>query len=193
MLRQVHIKKGIVLMAETKKENSVNTRRAGLDSRQIKIWSDLLDTLDMVKKNLLTQSVSMYAGYSNALHMPGARGTVSVTEPTNSETVLTEGVLALYDRIVDKNLPIRRFYVFCNNVTEDTGEQQISLFDGLTESEQEASFEIKKTDHAIQETMNEIKDKFGKNAIFKSADLQESATQLERNMQIGGHKSGKRE
>ena len=52
--------------------------------------------------------------------------------------------------------------------------------------------EIKETDKKIQNAMNEIKDKFGKNAIFKSADLQDGATQLERNMQIGGHKSGEK-
>ena len=45
----------------------------------------------------------------------------------------------------------------------------------------------------IQTAMVDIKKKFGKNAIFKSADLQECATQLERNMQIGGHKSGRKE
>ena len=85
--------------------------------------------LDLVNKNMLTESVSIYVGYSNALHALPARGTYNVITPTNSETVLTKAVLDLYDRITDKNKPIRRFYVYCNNVTEDTGEQQMSLFD----------------------------------------------------------------
>ena len=59
----------------------------------------------------------------------------------------------------------------------------MSLFDGLTE-------ETEDSDRKIQQTMLDIKEKFGKNAIFKSADLREGATALERNRQIGGHKSG---
>jgi len=167
--------------------------------------------LDLVKKGLLTQSVSIYAGYSNALHAIPARGTCNVLTPTNSETVLTKAVLDLYDRITDRSKPIRRFYVYCNNVTEDKGEQQISLFDAMTvtagagtgsrnagaETGEAACrrnvAEVKETDRKIQTAMNDIKEKFGKNAIFKSSDLQEGATQLERNMQIGGHKSGNHE
>ena len=34
-----------------------------------------------------------------------------------------------------------------------------------------------------------IKKKFGKNAIVKGMDLQEGATTMERNRQIGGHKA----
>lgn len=171
--------------------------------------------LDLVKKHLLTQSISIYAGYSNALHAVPARGTASVMTPTNSETVLVDAVLALYDSIIDSKKPIRRFYVYCNNVTEETGEQQISIFDSMAGSGAggehdgrskvpgmpdgsgntapvKTQEEIKETDKKIQNAMNEIKEKFGKNAIFKSADLQDGATQLERNMQIGGHKSGEK-
>ena len=42
----------------------------------------------------------------------------------------------------------------------------------------------------MQKAMLEIKDRYGKNAIVKGMNLQESATTMERNMQIGGHKSG---
>ena len=33
------------------------------------------------------------------------------------------------------------------------------------------------------------KSKYGKNAILKAADLQEGATTIDRNRQIGGHKA----
>ena len=42
----------------------------------------------------------------------------------------------------------------------------------------------------MQEAMLSIKKKFGKNAILKGMNLQEHATTIERNKQIGGHKSG---
>lgn len=139
--------------------------------------------LDMVAKGVLTQSMTVYAGYSNALHIPPEIGTASVNKPTNSVSLLTEAVLALYDEMVDRDNKIRRFNVSANNIISDDGAEQMSLFDGLTEEKEDS-------DRKIQQTMLDIKEKFGKNAIFKSADLREGATALERNRQIGGHKSG---
>lgn len=141
--------------------------------------------LDLVAKKLLTQSVAILAGYSNSLHLPMTGGTASVPTPTNSSSMLADAVMEVYDRVVDPNYPIRRFFAYCNNVIPDTGEQQLSLFD--------ETIEEKETDRKIQSAMVDIKNKFGKNAIFKSADLQECATQLDRNMQIGGHRSGRKE
>ncbi|MCI5503228.1 MAG: DNA repair protein, partial [Eubacterium sp.] len=42
----------------------------------------------------------------------------------------------------------------------------------------------------MQKAILSIKKKFGKNAILKGMDLLEGATTIERNQQIGGHKSG---
>jgi len=42
----------------------------------------------------------------------------------------------------------------------------------------------------MQKAMIDIKKKFGKNAILKGMNLEEGATTMERNRQIGGHKSG---
>ena len=42
----------------------------------------------------------------------------------------------------------------------------------------------------MQHAMLVIKRKFGKNAIIRGMNLQKGATTLERNRQIGGHKSG---
>ena len=41
----------------------------------------------------------------------------------------------------------------------------------------------------MQLAMLDIKKKFGKNAILKGMNLQEGATTLTRNRQIGGHKA----
>ena len=38
------------------------------------------------------------------------------------------------------------------------------------------------------EAILQIKSRFGKNAVFKGLNLEEGATGLERNKQIGGHK-----
>ena len=41
----------------------------------------------------------------------------------------------------------------------------------------------------MQQTLLKIKQKYGNNAVFKGMNLQDSATTLERNNQIGGHKA----
>ena len=139
--------------------------------------------LDMVSKGLLTQSMSVWVRYSNKSGIPPASGTASVDNPTSSVTVLTEAAMDLYERMMDREVPIRGFMLSCNSLTDDDGAEQISFFD-------DAVRETKESDRKIQQTMLDIKEKFGKNAIFRSADLKDEATTLERNRQIGGHKSG---
>ena len=41
----------------------------------------------------------------------------------------------------------------------------------------------------MQKAVLKIKGKYGKNAVIRGLDLQEGATTLERNGQIGGHKA----
>ena len=50
--------------------------------------------------------------------------------------------------------------------------------------------EMREKERSMQKAMLDIKKKFGKNAILKGMDLQEGATAIERNRQIGGHRSG---
>ena len=85
----------------------------------------------------------------------------------------------MYDSVVNPNIPVRRVYINCNKIVPDTSDRQMTLFD---ENDGEAR------DVTIQETLNKIQYKYGKNAVFKGMDLEESATTLERNEQIGGHR-----
>lgn len=52
--------------------------------------------------------------------------------------------------------------------------------------EEQAELEREKR---MQQAVLNIKKKFGKNAILKGMNLQEGATTMERNNQIGGHKA----
>ena len=45
-----------------------------------------------------------------------------------------------------------------------------------------------KRDTALQEAVNSIRRKYGKDAMIRGMDLEEAATTIERNHQIGGHK-----
>ena len=47
----------------------------------------------------------------------------------------------------------------------------------------------RKKERALQEAVLSVKKKFGKNAILKGISLEEGATGMERNNQIGGHRA----
>ncbi len=148
----------------------------------IKEMMDVL-CLSMLDKNVLTHSITVQIGYSNTLNAAPAKGTASLETPSNSDKVIIPAVVALYERIVDKNKPVRRMNISCNSLTADTGMRQMSLFDAGDNAL------IEKNRNA-QKAVLEIKKKYGKNAILKGMNFQEAATSRERNHQIGGHKSG---
>lgn len=136
--------------------------------------------LDLVDKGMATQSLTLMVGYSNEIGMRPAKGTVSMREMTNSYRIILPYVLELYGRIVRKDKPIRRLSVTCNSVVNEAYEQY-DLFTDYAALERERK---------LQKTALEIKRKFGKNALIRGMDLQEAGTTIERNQQIGGHKSG---
>ena len=147
------------------------------------IVKEMMDSLctEMVEKGLVTDSVTMYVGYSNSLNMDFARGSASVAIPTSADSLLVPAEVNLYRRIVDPKYPVRRINITCNRVVNDSGVTQLSIFDDNQKLMQ---------NKIIQETMIDIKKRFGKNSILKGISLSSAATGRERNRQIGGHKSG---
>ena len=144
----------------------------------VKEMADLL-CLDLVEKEAVTSSITLHLGYSNELHMDSAHGTLSLSSPTSSAHEILLVVEKLYDRIKDPRYPLRRIHLTFNRVTEEIG-QQYDLFSDPAKRERE---------RCIQKAMVEIKKKYGKNAILKGMNLEEGATTMERNRQIGGHKA----
>ena len=136
--------------------------------------------LEMADKNVVTDSMSLMIGYSNELELKPAIGTTSMSVATNSYRTIIPYVMELYERIVDKSKPIRRLSLSCNNIVNEAY-QQYDLFTDPAELEK---------DRRLQKAALEIKERFGKNALVRGMDLQEAGTTIERNRQIGGHKSG---
>lgn len=145
------------------------------------IVKEMLDLicLDMVSKKLITDSLSLYVGYSNKLVVPGTKGTAQVAKKTNADSLIIPAVVSLYDRIVNPEYPIRRIGITCNRVVPDSGGEQLNLFSEIDTDK----------NRILQETMLKIKARFGKNAILKGMNFEEAATTRERNSQIGGHKA----
>ncbi|MPN27101.1 hypothetical protein SDC9_174528 [bioreactor metagenome] len=102
----------------------------------------------------------------------------------------------LFDRIVDENLLVRRVNITASHVVDESTAQktdnfeQLNLFtdyENLKKKKEEEEAELMR-EKKVQKTILEIKKKYGKNAIIKGMNLEEGATTLERNNQIGGHK-----
>lgn len=128
-----------------------------------------------------------------------AHGTVNLKEKTSSISIIMDAVMELYDRIMDPALLTRRMSVVAANV-EDESEaeaqkketyEQLTLFTDI-EAEEERKKEEKAAllkERKAQEAVLAIRKKFGKNAILKGTNLEEGATTIDRNRQIGGHKA----
>lgn len=174
--------------------------------------------LDLVDKRLVTNQLVLTVGYdrenlddpSRAAQYQGpvtadrygrkipkhAVGTENFSY-TSSANDLLRAVTALYDRIIDKNLLIRRLSISANKLLDEASAskeepaEQLDLFTNYAAKEQQEQAD--KAAHArerkLQEAMLGIKKRYGKNAILKGMNLEDGATARERNRTIGGHRA----
>lgn len=126
-----------------------------------------------------------------------AHGTTNLPKRTSSTTLITNAVMELYDKIVNKKLLIRRINIVANKLVDEHSVknvnkyEQLDLFtdyEDLKKQREKENAELER-EKRMQNTILDIKKKFGKNAILKGMNLQEGATAKDRNNQIGGHKA----
>ncbi len=126
-----------------------------------------------------------------------AHGTENLNRPSSSGRLLGEAVTALYDRLVNPALLIRRINVTAGRIVreeeirKEPAYEQLNLFTDYKKEEKKREKEQQalEREKKMQQAMLEIKKKYGKNAILKGMSLQEGAVAGERNRQIGGHKA----
>lgn len=166
----------------------------------VREMTDLL-ALDLVEKRLKTDQMVIAIGFDTENISSGrfqgevvsdwygrstpkpAHGSTNLGRHTSSATVITDAVMELYDRIVARDLTIRRVNVTaCHLLPEENVDaaQQMNLFEEAVDDDRERK---------RQEAIISIRKKFGKNAILKGMNFEEGATTIERNSQIGGHKA----
>lgn len=175
-------------------------------------------TLDLVDKHLISNQFVLTIGYdvenllnpqiANLYHgeittdnygrsIPKhAHGTANIDHRTSSTSIITNEVMKLYDKIVNRHLLIKRINLTaCDVVNENCQDKviitkQLDLFSNTSvinkEKEQELHNEVE--ERKIQRTLLDIKNKYGKNAILKGMNLEEGSTQKDRNEQVGGHR-----
>ena len=175
--------------------------------------------LDLVDKGLVTDQLVLTVGYDREnLADPNRRGaykgevatdyygravpkkahgSINLKKQTSSTKIITEAAMELFDRIVDKDLTVRRMYVVANRVVPESEaaqtrseSEQLSLFTDYAalERERQAEDEALAREKRLQKAVLNIKRKFGKNSILKGMSFEEGATARERNKQIGGHR-----
>lgn len=125
-----------------------------------------------------------------------AHGTFRLEHKTSSTRIISEGFMKLYDSIINTHLLIRKINITVGNLTredelnQEKEYEQVNLFTNYEEIEEERKKQNKilEKEKNIQKAIIEIKHKYGKNAIIKAMNLEDGATTIERNEQIGGHK-----
>ena len=177
---------------------------------------DLL-SLDLTDKHLVTKQLVLDIGYDiENLTNPIIRrlyngkitidnygrkvpkhshGTINLDYNTSSSRILSKKCLELYDRIVNKNLLIRKINITAcdivdeNKVKKEVVHEQLNLFGSTDDSAQKIEDKNRQEeDNKLQHILLDIKNKYGKNSILKGMNLEEGATTIDRNNQVGGHK-----
>ena len=134
--------------------------------------------------------------YGRTIPKP-AHGTANLEQHTASARLLTDAVSGLYDRIVRRELLVRRLSLSANHLRDEATVErvpeyeQIDLFTDYAARQQQEREQaaVLAREQQMQQAILSIKRKFGKNAILKGMDLQEAATTRVRNDQIGGHRA----
>ena len=180
--------------------------------------TDLL-VLDLVDKGLCTNQIVLTIGYDvenladplkrcryhgeittdyYGREVPKhAHGSINLDGYSSSTRHITEKVLELFDRIADPSLLSRRLTITANNVIPESevkrepADLQLDLFtdyESIEREEKRREAELMR-ERLMQKTLIEIKKKHGKNSIVRGMNLEDGATAMERNEQIGGHKA----
>ena len=113
-----------------------------------------------------------------------AHGSINLEAQTSSSKRIIEKSIELYNKITNSDHFIRKIGITANHVKSESDNTPIQL-DFFTNYELEKDKEEKQ--ERLQEAALKIQAKYGKNAILKAIDLEEGATRIMRNRQIGGH------
>jgi len=170
--------------------------------------------LDLVEKQLVTDQLVLTVGYDvenlqDPLRRSRYRGAIyrdfygrdipvhaHGSEPlgswTSSSRQITDAMMTLFDRIVNRELLVRRVTLAAGRIRPkaEADSRTYVQMDLFTDQEAQMRQEREQAREARrQQTELQIKRRFGKNAILRGMNLKQGATTIERNRQIGGHKA----
>jgi len=168
--------------------------------------------LDLIYKNLMCDHVSLSVNYDTSNDLDNYGGVItnnyygkkvakpsaasmSLNEFTNSRKKIMKAFVEMFDKVVNKDLLIRRININADRVLISEEAKKIErnvqydLFTDIAAEEKKMEEEkvYQEKEENLQKAILNIKSRFGKNAIMKGTNLEEGATGLMRNKQIGGH------
>lgn len=174
------------------------------------IVREMIDSLslEMVEKNVVSDSIVLTIGYDiSSPNYDGeysidrygrsvpksAHGTVRLSYKTFSSKIMSDKVLELYDRIVNKRLLVKRINIGVNNVVDYNSvkglerHEQLDIFSNFDVCSKNDRAD-EDNENKLQHVMLDIKKRYGKNSILKAMNLSDGSTAIDRNKQIGGHR-----
>ena len=128
----------------------------------------------------------------------GVHGSQNLDRQTASTRRIVGAVRDIYDRITDRDLLVRRFTIAVTHLVTEADAarapetpEQLDLFTDYAALERERQAEEAELarERSMQKALLDIKDKYGKNAIVRGLNMEEGATAMERNRQVGGHRA----
>lgn len=125
--------------------------------------------------NKQTTVIGLGISYSKEINS-GFYHTLKLDAPTDSNKEIIKICNIIFDRYYDY-LPIRKVSISCGGLISKKG-IQLNLFEEYQKIKQE---------NKMNATIDEIKNKFGKNSLIKASNLLPDSTAIERNTKIGGH------
>lgn len=161
------------------------------------VTNQLVLTIRYDRENLTNKEISKnYIGtvtidsYGRKIPKHG-HGTINLDYYSSSTKYLSKKCLELFERIINKKLLVRKVTISARNlITEEEREKNIILdqLDLFTNAcQKELEIEKQKEELKLQHAILDIKNKYGKSSILKGMNLEEGATTIERNNQVGGH------
>ena len=158
------------------------------------------DTVYGVAKTGKPYTGTVGADYYGRVCPKPAHGTGNLDHWTSSTKVIMKEMMALYDRVMDPDLLIRRVAVVaCNLIPEKDipveEPVQLNLFTDYAELEKRKAEAqaAEARERKLQKATLLMQARFGKNAILKGMNLEKKGTTIVRNGQIGGHRAGDNE
>ena len=141
------------------------------------IISEMVDLLAarLRANNKQTTVIGFGISYSKEINS-GFYHSLKLDTPTDSSKEITKFCNIIFDRYYDF-LPIRKVSISCGGLVTKQG-VQLNLFEEYQNTIKEDQ---------INTTIDEIKNKFGKNSLIKASSLLPDSTAIERNTKIGGH------
>ena len=129
------------------------------------------------KEKKMTGLIAFGIGYSKDIQS-GFYHSLKLENATDNTRTLIDMCYTIFDQYYD-NSPIRKVSVSFGKL-RDKDHVQLNMFETL---------DIQEKRDTIYKTIDDVKDKFGKNSIVKASALLEDSTILERNKKTRGHSS----